>query len=302
MTSKAHELFSSLRLTAALLAALALLSIPGTLLERSGVVLAPVYAALVVALCVNVAVCVFSRRRGIRLSALVMHVGIILLIAAGFFSMTRRVMTVNIHVGDSVSTVYDWSAERETTLDHEIRIVSMDNRHYPSRVKVGVLSGGEKAGLFEIETGRSFESGGYRVMASSIDPLAVTLNLEVYRGDTLVEKIQVPRTGDAPLPGTPLSFRLVAYQTPRLKSASVNIEIVSGGKVAASGSSGVNKPFSWGGRGYYHTNTAVDEFGNPYAGIQVVEDRWKPLVYIALVALACGVSLRFAEVLMGRKL
>lgn|GEM_PF-1000965 len=301
MLDKAYERFSSLRLTAALLAALALLSIPGTLRERAGVVLAPLYAALVVALCVNVAVCVFRRRRGIRLSALVIHVGIILLIAAGFLSTTRRVMTVNIHLGDSVARAYDWKMERETDLDHEIRMAAIEHRNYPSRVKVGVLSGGEKSGLFEIETGRSFESGGYRITAVSIDPLAVSLNLDVYKGDALVDEIVVSRSGDAPLPGSPLSFRLVAFQTPRLKSASVNIEIVKDGEVVAGGASGVNQPFSWGGRGYYHTNTDIDKFGAPYAGIQIVEDRWKPMVYAAFGVLSIGVVLRLSEVLHRRR-
>ncbi|RMF99793.1 MAG: ResB-like family cytochrome C biogenesis protein, partial [Nitrospirae bacterium] len=86
----------------------------------------------------------------------------------------------------------------------------------------------------------------------------------------------------------PYEFVLVAYTTPVIKQTSVELTVIGDDGSRAEGHAEVNGPFLWRGIRFFHTTTAFDEDGRVYAGIQVVHDPGRPVVYSGFFILMAG--------------
>ena len=75
----------------------------------------------------------------------------------------------------------------------------------------------------------------------------------------------------------------------------VDLRLSDHDKTLAEGISEVNAPLQWNGLSFYHTQTSRDPDGRKYAGIQIVKDPGKPLVFAGMIVTTLGGLLSFAR-------
>jgi hypothetical protein len=159
---------------------------------------------------------------------------------------------------------------------------------YPMPVKIGVLRGQNKEKLFELKTGENFEFNGYRVEVGAVEAKSENLKLSVFEKGTLIGTCNT-LSGVSNLPaGFPFTFKLVAFKTPRLKRQWVDLALKNASGTVAEGTSEVNGPFVWGGYYFFNTQIEWDPNGVQYAGIQIVRDPGRWLVFAGMVIVAVG--------------
>jgi hypothetical protein len=281
---------------------LALLLIPKTLLSTPNTFLDGIMQAVLGLLAVNLTFCTFQRFKSLRRATLFIHVGMVLTLIGGLISSFGYVATINIHEGSTTDTVFRWDIEQDIPLGFAVMIKKIRREYYPLPVKVGVLNKGEKAGLFTLKTGESFEWQDYKILVDSIDLEKESLVLNVLDKDNkLVGSYDT--SGKSRLPsGFPLEFKLVAYRDPVLKKVGAELVILEAQKVLAEGYTEVNAPFYWNDLKFHVTNIAVDDYGFPYVGLQIVRDPGVRFVYIGFVVICLGCLWHISKLLkIGKK-
>ena len=86
----------------------------------------------------------------------------------------------------------------------------------------------------------------------------------------------------------PYSFKLVAYKDAVIKKFWIDMELLENGRKIASGVTEVNRPFNWNGIDFFNTQISVDGAKRPYAGLQIVRDPGKYVVYAGMIILSAG--------------
>jgi cytochrome c biogenesis protein ResB len=81
---------------------------------------------------------------------------------------------------------------------------------------------------------------------------------------------------------------LVGYKTPRLKRQWVDLMLTDSSGLVSEGTAEVNGPFQWGGLYFFNTQVELDPKGVPYAGIQIVRDPGRWLVFSGMTMVALG--------------
>jgi hypothetical protein len=159
---------------------------------------------------------------------------------------------------------------------------------FPMPVKIGVMKGLNKEKLFELKTGESFDFNGYRISVGSVDANSENLKLSVFDKGNLIGTFNT-LSGLSDLPANfPYSFKLVAFKTPKLKRQWVDLIIKNPSGIVAEGTAEVNGPFVWNGLYFFNTQVERDPDGIPYAGIQIVRDPGRWLVFSGMVIVAIG--------------
>lgn len=281
-----YHFLSSKKLALTLFLLLCVSLIPGTLAE-SDFHASRASRAIIACMALNIVLCTIRRMRTLRRPVLVMHIGAIITLAGGVVSSLGFIATVNIYEGTGVDSVYRWDLEQDVPLGVTLTVKKITEEYYPAPVRVGVLKGLEKVGLFEVRTGGSFALEDYTVTADSLELPSESLKLTVFKGDRLIGSFDSEGARNAPL-DFPFDFKLVAYKDPVVKRVAVDLMLSRGDEVVAEGTTEVNSPFEWNRLYFYHTKLDRDPYGLPYAGIQVVKDPGKPLVYLGFVVLTAG--------------
>ena len=300
MLQKSYQILSSKQLAVILFACICAASVPGTFAEEKGIYSTLIFRAMIGLLGINLTLCTVRRARVLPGPVVVMHAGIVLILAGAFVGSFGFVETVNIYEGTSVDKAYRWDVKKDVPLDMNLTVKKINTEFYPTPVRVGVLKGDEKVGLFELNTGGSFNLGEYRIRADSLEFPSENLMLSVFRGDRFIGPADTSgysRTGA----DFPYRFVLVAFKNPRLKKLWVDLLLSRGSRVLAEGISEVNKPLRWGGISFYHTQTARDEYGMAYAGIQMVKDPGKPYVFSGFGITGLGAAMYLLKRLYGAK-
>lgn len=280
--------------------AIAALAIPGTFTESRAIYSSPPFLFLLGAFSLNLLLCTLKRLKTISKAVLVLHVGVLLTLAGCIVTSFGYVATVNIYEGTSVNRFYRWDEQQDVDLGFDLLVKKINSEYYPIPVKVGVLKGQNKEQLFELKTGESFEYGGYRITAESFDPAREQLNLAVYQQGRRIGSSST--SGAAELPADfPYSFVLVAFQNPRLKRLWVDLAVQRNSENVAEGTSEVNGPFTWGGLYFYNTQTGKDADGAPFAGIQIVRDPGRPLVFAGFAVMGLGAVLSYLRRVISRR-
>ncbi len=294
MTSIYHFL-SSKRLTLFLFGVLIAVLIPESLIKEKIFFFDAATTTILTLVAINLLLCSVRRYKRISGSVLIIHLGCLITLAGGLISAFGYVATVNIYEGDSAAVFYKWDVEKDVSLGFELAVREIHTSYYPVGVKVGVLRGGEKTGLFIVKTGESFELDGYRIMVHSLDFTFRSLTLQVYGEDN--RSIGIYHTqGDNELPTDfPYTFKLVSFQNPALKRIWVDISILKDNKVVVQGVTEVNHPFKWDGMGFYNTQINQDGSGTQYAGIQIVKDPGIPYVYAGFLVICIGALLHLPK-------
>ncbi len=298
-----YRLLASKKFALYLFIGLTVILIPKTLLPKPVAFLDWTMQTVLGLLLVNLSLCTIRRYKALRKATLFIHIGAIITLAGGVISAFGYVATINIHEGASVDTVYRWDIEQDIPLGFSLGIKEIKREFYQVSVKVGVLNHGEKDSLHTVRTGESFQWGEYTILATSLDLKQETLMLDVYDQNRKLVGSYVT-SGESDLPdGFPLAFQLVAYKDPVLRNVGAVLTISGGGNILAEGLTLVNDPFKWQGLKFHVTNLAVDEYGRPYVGIQIVKDSGVYFAYAGFIIICLGCLLHLQRIFQksGRK-
>ncbi len=272
--------------------------VPQTVMEERSPYLGGMIDIILGFMGLNLLLCTVQRVKTLSRPVLIIHVGAIATLFGGLVSSFGFVATVNIYEGSSVNRVFRWDLKEEVPLGAELTVKKINMQYYPVRVKVGVLQGDEKVGLYELKTGESFTVGGYVVKADALEFPSEVLKLSVMNQNGFIGSADTSGMSNLPQ-GFPYGFVLVAFKNPSLKRMWVDLILSNGPNVITEGSSEVNSPFSWEGLNFYHTRIDKDSYGRPYAGIQITKDPGRPYVYAGFIIMGLG-SLLYLVTLLRR--
>lgn len=249
----------------------------------------------------NLSCCTLLRVASLSRPTLAIHLGVLVTIAGSLLgSILGHVATINIHEGRDSSFAYRWDLEADTDLGFDLLINKIRVEYYPVAVKVGILKGNDKISLETLRTGDSFSLDNFRISVDRLDVAARSLELGVCTADGQALGRYHTGIDSGQLPGLPYTFILVAYQDPVVKKIWVDLELRRGDEILAKGPAAVNQPLEWNGLRFYNTKTGHDEYGAPYAGIQIVKDPGVPLVYAGFLIIVAGLLGHLAR-MVGKK-
>jgi hypothetical protein len=296
----AAKYLASTELAIALFGAICLASIPGTFIESRAIYSNPLFLSLLGMLALNLLCCTLRRWKALAKSTLILHGGVLLTLAGCVVTSFGYVATVNIYEGSSVNQAYRWDRKQDAPLGMELAVKRINREYFPVPVRVGVLRGKEKFGLYTLQTGESFNLGDYRVAAAAFEPAALNLKLTVYKQGRVIGTADTEGASNLPA-DFPYAFKLVSYKDPSVKRVWVDLVLSEKDKTLAAGTAEVNGPFSWQGLYFYNTLTGKDENGRPYAGMQIVRDPGRPYVFCGFAVLVLGAILAFFRRFYGYK-
>jgi len=283
-----YQFLGSKKFTLGLFLVLCLFLIPRTFIGTEDIQLGIWGSIIFGLLSLNLALCTVQRIKALTKAVIILHAGILMIFSGVVISSFGYVATVNIYEGTKVNTVYRWDIKKDVPLEVDIMVKKINVQYYPVAVKVGVLKGQEKFGLFQLKTGESFQLEQFSVRVEELDLMkGQKLYLSVFKGDQLIGTADT--LGENTLPADfPYEFRLVAYQNPSLKRLWVDLSLSKDSEVIMEGTSEVNHPLSWGEFSFYNTKVDADKYGLPFAGIQITNDPGVPYVYAGFVVAGIG--------------
>lgn len=285
---KIIKFFASTELAVGLFLIISLVSIPGTISEDRTTYSSPPFLTLLGLFGMNLILCTQRRFKTISKSVLVLHCGVIVTLLGFIIASFGFVSTVNLYEGTAVDHVYRWDKEADVPLGFDMALKKINREFYPMPVKIGVLKGQNKEKLFELKTGQSFDFMGYRIAVGAVEADTENLKLSVFEKDKLIGVFNTfSGSSDLP-PDFPYSFKLVAYINPKMKRQWVDLVLKNTSGIFAEGTAEVNGPFKWGGLYFFNTQVGRDPDGAPYAGIQIVRDPGRYLVFSGMVIVAIG--------------
>jgi len=283
-----YQFLGSKKFTLGLFLVLCLFLIPRTFVETEDIQLGMWGSIIFGLLSLNLALCTIQRIKALTKAVIILHAGILMIFAGVVISSFGYVATVNIYEGTKVNEVYRWDIKKDVPLGINIMVKKINVQYYPVAVKVGVLRGQEKFGLFQLKTGESFQLEQFTVRVDALELMhAQKLDLSVFDGENLIGAADT--LGENTLPSDfPYEFRLVAFQNPSLKRLWVDLSLSKDSEIVAEGTSEVNHPLTWGEFSFYNTKVDADKYGLPFAGIQITNDPGVPYVYAGFVVAGIG--------------
>jgi hypothetical protein len=285
---KAVKFLASTELAVALFLVISLVAIPGTFSENRTIYSSPLFLSLLGFFGLNLILCTQRRFASISRPVLVLHGGVIVTLLGCILASFGFVATVNLYEGTMVDHVYRWDLQKDTPLGVGMAVKKINWEFYPMPIQIGVLKGQNKEKLFELKTGDSFDFNGYRVTVGPVELSSENLRLSVFEKGRLLGSYNT-LSGSTDLPADfPYSFKLVATKPPKLKRQWVDLMLADNSGIVAEGTSEVNGPFKWGGMYFFNTQVELDRDGVQYAGIQIVRDPGRWLVFSGMVIVAIG--------------
>lgn len=288
---KSLKFLASTELAVALFLVISIVAIPGTLLNNRSTYSNPLFLLLIALFGLNLLLCTYRRFKSLSWAVLVVHIGVIVTLIGCIVASFGFVATVNMYEGSTVDHVYRWDKKADLPLGLGLELKKLNWEYYPMPVKIGVLKGDNKEKLFELKTGGSFDFKGYRVDVGSVEYNTENLKLSVFEKGSLIGIFNTLSGLSTLPPDFPYSFKLVAFKTPKLKRQWVDLILKDPAGVVATGTSEVNGPFQWGGLYFFNTQVERDKEGVSYAGIQIVRDPGRWLVFSGMVIVAVGACL-----------
>jgi cytochrome c biogenesis protein ResB len=286
--NKIIKWLSSTELSLILFGLLAAAALPGTLLKsQQGYYHHPLFILLLSAFGLHLVLCTVKRWRSLAPTTLVVHGGVLVVLAGAVITTTGYVATVNIYEGESTKTVYRWDLKKDAPFAQEIRVARIHTDFHPVPLQIGVMQGEKKHSLKTTKTEESFPLDGYTVKVDRFDPWRETAYLTVTKDGAVLGKADT--SGASTLPaGFPFSFKLVAFKEAVIKRFWVDLELLENGRTVAAAPTEVNRPFQWHGIDFFNTQISLDEAKRPYAGLQIVRDPGKYIVYAGMTILSLG--------------
>jgi hypothetical protein len=285
---RAVKFFASTELAVVLFLVISLVAIPGTISNNRSIYSSPLFLSILSLFGINLILCTQRRFATISKPVLVLHGGVILTLLGFILASFGFVATVNLYEGTMVDQVYRWDSKKDVPLGVDMVLRKINWEFYPMSVRIGVLRDQNKEKLFELKTGQSFDFNEYRITVGPVEYNSENLKLTVHENDKQIGTYNT-LSGTTDLPaGFPYTFKLVAFKTPKLKRQWVDLVLRDVSGVVAEGTAEVNGPFEWGGLYFFNTQVERDTSGVPYAGIQIVKDPGRWLVFSGMVVVAIG--------------
>lgn len=282
------EWLSSTRLSIVLFGLLAAAAIPGTLLQSQREYYShPFFVILLLAFALHLTLCTVKRWQTLSRSTLVVHLGVLLTMAGAVMTGTGYVATINIYEGESSKTVYRWDLAKDAPFSHEIRVRKINKLFHPAPLQIGIMKGEQKHDLKTLKTGETFQLDGFSVTADSFDPWKEVVSVTVSKDGQRLGSADTAGGSTLP-PDFPFSFKLVAFQDAVIKRFWVDLDFLKNGHVVKSGITEINAPLHWNGLDFFNTQISLDQDKRPYAGIQIVRDPGKYVVYSGMFILSVG--------------
>lgn len=279
---------SSTELSLILFGLLAAAALPGTLLKsQQGYYTHPLFVSLLAAFGLHLVFCTMRRWRSLAPTTLTVHTGVLVVLGGAILTATGFVATVNIYEGGTSRNVYRWDLKQDAPFAQEIKVRKINTEFHPVPLKIGVMKGAEKHTLKTVKTGEKFDLEGYSVRVDRFDPWQEAAFLTVTRGAATVGTADTAGASTLPA-GFPFAFKLVAFQNAVIKRFWVDLQLLENGRPVTEGITEINRPFNWNGMDFFNTRISVDEEKRPYAGIQIVRDPGKYVVYAGMVILSLG--------------
>lgn len=295
-----YRILASKELAVGLFIAICLFAVPGTFIEKKDIYSSPVFVTLLGLTGLNLFLCTLQRVKTLSRPVLVLHSGVFVTLLGSVISSFGFIATVNIYEGGTVDRVYRWDIRDDSLLEMNLTVKKINREFYPVPVKVGVLKDGKKSGLFVLRTGESFNLEHYRIKVDTFEVPDNNLKISVFNQGHFIGFADT--SGGTGLPSDfPYEFKLVAFKTPSLKRIWVDLMLSKGAEILAEGSSEVNKPLKWEGLSFYHTRADVDQYGMPFAGIQVTRDPGRPFVFFGFAIMGFGAAAYIMRRLYGFK-
>jgi len=286
--NKVIQWLSSTQLSLILFGLLAAAAIPGTLLKSQREYYNhPVFQVLIFAFALHLAICTARRWKTLSRTTLIVHAGVLITLAGAFLTGRGYVATINIYEGESSNSVYRWDLKQDTLFSKEIRVNKINTEFHPVPLQIGIMKGTEKFDLKTVKTGETFVLDGYSVKAEKFDPMREAVTVTVLKDSRVIGSADTLGVSSLPA-GFPFSFKLVAFQDAVIKRFGVDLELLENGHVVASGTTEINHPFNWNGLDFFNTEISLDQDKRPFAGIQIVHDPGKYVVYSGMFILAAG--------------
>jgi len=286
--NKVIQWLSSTQLSLTLFGLLAVAAIPGTLLKSSREYYNhPLFQVILFAFALHLAICTAKRWKTLSRPTLIVHAGVLIILAGAFLTGQGYVATINIYEGGSSHTVYRWDLQKDILFNQEIRVKKINTEFNPVPLRIGVMKGAEKHALKTVKTGESFPLDGYSIKAERFDPWREVVTITVMKDSKLIGSADT--LGISSLPADfPFSFKLVAFQDAVIKRFWIDLEFLENGHVVTSGITEINHPFNWNGLDFFNTEISLDAEKRAYAGIQIVNDPGKRVVYSGMFILSVG--------------
>ncbi len=286
--NKVIQWLSSTQLSLILFGLLAAAAIPGTLLKSQREYYNhPVFLLLLTAFALHLAICTARRWQTLSRTTLIVHAGVLITLAGAFLTGRGYVATINIYEGESSHSVYRWDLKKDTLFGQEIRVKKINTEFHPVPLQIGIMKGEAKFDLKTLKTGDAFPLDGYSIKAERFEPWKEAVTLTVVKGSKLIGSADT--LGASTLPADfPFSFKLVAFQDAVIKRFWVDLELLENGHVVTSGITEINHPFNWNGLDFFNTQVSLDPEKRPFAGIQIVHDPGKYVVYSGMFILCVG--------------
>jgi len=270
-----------------LFGAITLCAVPGTFGIGRSLYASPLFKVLLGLLMANLLVCTVQRRKRLKWPVLLLHGGVLIVLSGALLTSLGYVATVNVYEGGKTDLAYRWDQERDVPLGFDLAVEKIHREYLSVPIKVGVLRGEEKIGLFQLKTGESFAVGDFQVRVDDLDRSAKKLLLTIFQGGRIIGTAST--SGETTLPGGfPYAFKLVAFKNPVLRRAWVDLKLLQDATVVAHGSTEINSPFQWGGLYFYNTLIDRTPGGESFAGIQIVRDTGRPVVFAGFLLAGVG--------------
>lgn len=274
----------------------------------------PIFIALFLLLLLNIALCSWQRfaglgrahdgapggrRRFIRWLDLILHLSILVILAGGAAKGALGFIgTKNIHVGLSTDVVFDWSREADVPLGFTIHLKDRVDEYYSGEFKIGVsvAETGEKIGLLQVKEGErtALPGGTGSIEVVKFDRRDWLLEMRVvYEGREELVVFEVKEGGDTTGGIGPFSVTLVAWRQD-LKTVRSLVAIEEGGKIVKEGWLTPNGRVAYKGTSLFQTAWGIDEYRNPYTGIQVTRDPGAPLFWAGCILFSLALPLYLA--------
>jgi cytochrome c biogenesis protein len=233
-----------------------------------------------------------------RWGSTIVHISVLIIMFGALLAETGFVGTLNIYVGDSSSTVYDWDTLRDRRLGFSVRLDHFEPIYYPLDLRFTLYDPDTNAEITTV-TSREGETvnlpGTYSAQVRRYIVEQKLLVLGLYRqGRYLGEYNATPNEVKAPA-GSQLGFviRPTGYRDPMLKQLHSEVSIIEKGEVVRQGVIEVNTPLVHRGVAIYQTAYNRDKFGSWYAGFQFSKDPGEPLVWFGTITICLGLLLAF---------
>jgi hypothetical protein len=258
-----------------------------TFLDKGNIYTGGLRTATLVIMGLNLLFCTIQRAGTLSKSVFLIHFGAIIVLLGGVVSSFGFVATVNVYEQSSIDKAFRWDIKEDFPLGVQLTVKKVNMEYYPIPVKVGVLQGEEKIGLFVLKTGETFNLENYIIRPDTVEFPSQSLKLSVFKNGNPIGFASTSGTKNLP-PEFPFDFVLVAYRNPLLKRTWLDLKLEKGSEILADGITEVNSPLSVEGLDFYHTKVDRDAYGVTYAGLQITRDPGRPYVYAGFTVIGLG--------------